>query len=245
LARGIHKGLVTCNGEWPNQPAHVFSLHNPCLTEAELTHARTATRHKQPGDPLRLLFAGQLRPSKGPDRALRILAGLRDRGWNARLDLAGDGPRARQLHELAGCLGLSRHVTFHGWVSVSALHELYRDAHFFLLPSSTEGWPKVVGEAMAFRAVPLAGAVSCIAQVLDATGAGVALPPDGVGAFAASIDSLARNPAAWLRMAANGQKAAIDFTYEAYVERVRRLLRIEPACQTGAQVQAVRGTAAG
>lgn len=232
LERGIHGGVVTINGEWPNQPAHVLSLHNPCLTEAELRAADTLTREKQLGEPLRLLFAGRFRPSKGADRALFVLRELRDRGWSAKLDLAGDGPQALKLRELAERLGITGNVVFHGWLSSAALQNLYREAHFFLLPSSSEGWPKVLGEAMAYRAVPLAAAVSCIPQILHTTQAGVALQADDVLGFASQIERLAQDSAAWRQMADSGQQAAAEFTYEAYVERIRQLLQIDRAEQT-------------
>jgi glycosyltransferase involved in cell wall biosynthesis len=239
LERGILGGVVTINGEWPSQPAHVRSLHNPCFSEAELRSANTLTGDKQLSEPLRLLFAGRFRASKGADRALRVLSEVRNHGWRVKLDLAGDGPRVRELRGLAQSLGLTSSVAFHGWLSPAALRNLYREAHFLLLPSSTEGWPKVLSEAMAYRAVPLAGAVSCIPQILHATQAGVALQPDDVRGFAAQIERLATVPAAWRQMADRGQRAAADFTYEAYVERVCQLLRMDRAERTQVHATAV------
>jgi glycosyltransferase involved in cell wall biosynthesis len=239
LERGFHGGLVTVNGEWPDQPAHVCSLHNPCCSEAEWRLADARTRYKKLSEPLRLLFAGNFRPSKGAERALRLLGELRDRGWRARLDFAGDGPQSCELRELAASLGLADSVTFHGWLAPANLQDLYREAHFLVLPSSTEGWPKVLSEAMAFRAVPLAGAVSCIPQVLHTTQAGVAVPADDVRGFAAEIEKLAHDPAGWRLMADNGQRAAAGFTYETYVERVGQLLRMDRAERAQPQAEAV------
>ncbi len=239
IERGIHRGLATINGEWPNQPRHVVSFPNPCFTEAELANARARTRGKKLGKPLRLLFAGRLQTSKGADRALRIVAGLRDRGLESRLDLAGDGPEMGKLAGLSAQLGLSDRVTFHGWLPRKQLDELYRQSHFFVLPSSTEGWPKVLSEAMAFGVVPVAAAVSCIPQTLERTGAGITLPVDDVGRFVEETVRLASRPAEWARMAANGQKSASEFTYEAYVARVCRLLDIAHSQQVPLRSAAV------
>jgi glycosyltransferase involved in cell wall biosynthesis len=239
LERGIHGGLVTMNGEWPEQPAHVRSLHNPCFSEAEWQIAGRLTRDKQISEPLRLLFAGRLRRSKGADVALRILGELRARGCRARLDIAGDGPQFRELQDKAARLGLADSVVFHGWLSAAVLQGLYCEAHFLLLPSTTEGWPKVLSEAMAFRAVPLAGAVSCIPQILHTAEAGVALEADDVRGFVARIEDLAQNPNDWRRMADRGQQAAADFAYEVYVERLRRLLGMDRAEQSQVQAAAV------
>lgn len=227
IEEGIHKGFATVNGEWPGQQRHVISLSNPCFTEAELEKARAQTRDKRLGLPLRLLFAGRLSASKGARRALHIFNGLCSRGFDARLDLAGDGPERRKLAELSTQLGLSDSVAFHGWLPRKQLDELYRQCHFLVLPSSTEGWPKVLSEAMAFGAVPVAAAVSCISQTLDRTAAGITAPVEDIDLFVEEITKLANHPVAWSRMAANGQSAAAEFTYEAYVERVCQLLEIE------------------
>src|SRR3712207_3692431 len=40
LSSGLHRGVVTVNGHWPGQPAHVYSFLNPCFTEAELAAAQ-------------------------------------------------------------------------------------------------------------------------------------------------------------------------------------------------------------
>ena len=228
LERGIHGGRVTVNGEWPDQPAHVSSLHNPCLMEDELRIARNRTKHKNLGKPLRFVFAGQLRRTKGVDRALRILYELRLRGWQVSLDIAGDGPENRALRELTGQLELSSMIRFHGWLSTAALHRLFQRSHFLLLASSSEGWPKVLGEAMAFRCVPVAAAVSCIPQILGEGYCGIVRPAGDIAGFVNKIEYLARDPREWRRVADNAQSIAANFTFEAYFQRMREILRPTP-----------------
>jgi GNAT superfamily N-acetyltransferase len=124
----------------------VSSFANPCFTEAELDNARSLTRGKRLGEPLRLLFAGRLRPSKGAARALHVLDELRRRGFDARLDIAGDGPEAANLEQLAARLGIRAKVNFHGWLSREALEELYREAHFFCCLQRPKGGRKFWGK---------------------------------------------------------------------------------------------------
>jgi glycosyltransferase involved in cell wall biosynthesis len=225
----MHGGAVTISGRWPAQPWHVISFPNPCLTAGEISRARCATEHKRLLSPIQLLFSGRLHPAKGARRALRVLAALRERGVPATLDVVGDGPQWRELHELARRSKAAGHVVFHGWLPPAALQQLYERAHFLLLPSLTEGFPKVVSEAMAYKCVPLAGAVSCIPDMLDSLGAGVAVPAEDILAFVVEIERLAANPLRWHRMAARGQQMADIFSYEIYVERVRSLLQMGKA----------------
>ncbi|MCG8460679.1 MAG: glycosyltransferase [Holophagales bacterium] len=221
---------VTVAGNWPSQPRHVVSFHNPCLTRDELEAARRETRGKRLEGGPRLLFAGNLDANKGADRALRIAAYLRQRTGDsaasrARLDVAGDGPERQSLEALSGRLGLGDRVTFHGALPRQELDQLYRRAHLLLVPSGTEGWPKVIGEAMAWGVVPLASAVSSIPQILGGMEVGRTLPPTDVDAFAGAALSYLRSPDTWTRESQRAAAAAELLTYDRYESAVRELLK--------------------
>ena len=63
--RPRHDRVVTINGRWADQPSHVRSLPNPCLTDEELDTGRRLARDKALAGPVRLLFVGALIPPKG------------------------------------------------------------------------------------------------------------------------------------------------------------------------------------
>jgi glycosyltransferase involved in cell wall biosynthesis len=114
-------------------------------------------------------------------------------------------------------------VYFHGWQPKQALNKFYSKAHFILLPSTTEGWPKVLSEGMAFGVVPLASAVSSIPQVLSESGAGLSLAVEDVCGFAQAIEKFLRDSAAWKRASLAGVVWANRFTYPAYLQNVREM----------------------
>jgi glycosyltransferase involved in cell wall biosynthesis len=225
LERGLTGGPVVINGRWPDQPGHVHSFVNPCLTETEVQEGSAASAGKRLREPIRLLFVGRLVAAKGGGRALDILAGLVRRGRQACLDVVGDGAHRPRFEALAAELGVTDKVRFHGVQARVALNEFYRHAHVMLLPSASEGWPKVLSEGMAYGAVPVAGAVSSIPQVLADTGAGLALPPLDIRAYVEAIDELLRDPARWEEMSRKSLEAAPAFTYEVYVRRLFGMLR--------------------
>lgn len=226
LRKNFARSRVTVNGRWPDQPGHIHSFYNPCLTDDERAEARTLGAGKTLSEPIRLIFVGQLNAPKGVGRALQVMAELKRRGIPATLDLVGDGPDRRHFEHLAQELGVGAVVRFLGWQPRTALGPLYGTTHLILFPSTSEGWPKVLSEAMAYGVVPLAGAVSSIPQYLSDFSSGRALPPDDTHGFAAAIEWYNQNPEAWRAESANGVAAAPYFTYSAYLERVRELLEL-------------------
>jgi glycosyltransferase involved in cell wall biosynthesis len=194
------------------------------LTEPEVLAAQASAEEKELTSPLQLMYVGRLENAKGTDRVLRILALLRRSGISLNLDLVGDGLLRKEFEELAESLGVAAATTFHGWLPRTALAPLYARAHIMLLPSDSEGWPKVLSEAMAHGVVPLSSRVGSIPQYLDRFCTGRTFEPENVEAFANAVLEYRVDPRNWKEESSNAVKAASLFTYEKYVEEVRNLL---------------------
>ena len=222
LAENRHRGVVTVNGRWPTQPDHVVTFYNPCLTDEEAGQGAALAAAKQLRLPVELLFAGELNEGKGVGRVLRVAQALQARGIPFTLRLLGDGPDRPRYEAQARANSLDG-VSFLGWVPRERVAEYYAAAHFILLPSQSEGWPKVLSEAMAYGVVPVAAAVSSIPQILGETGAGVALPVDDIAGMAGAIAGFIAEPARWSAASRAGVAAAHRFTYSAYQTAVTGL----------------------
>ena len=222
LSHRFHRGIVTVNGDWPGQPSHIRSFSNPSLSIQELSASRVQAEEKQLSKPIRMLFVGRLEDEKGAGRALEILAEVQRRGLTASLDLVGDGPERSRFDKRAKELKVHTNLRFHGWLSRCSLNKVYQNAHFLLLPSTGEGWPKVLSEGMAYGVVPIAGAVSCIPQVLVAAGCGRSVDPLAVEEFAGAIADYWQSPQRWVKERNAGLEAARRFTYEAYLDALRQ-----------------------
>lgn len=225
LARGGHLGVVTVNGAWPAQPPWVRSFYNPSLEEVDLEHGRRVALAKRMTAPVRVLFVGSLTTSKGAGRALEVIGQLRRRSVDATLELVGDGDERPRFEKLARELGIQPHVRFSGWQPTPAVHEAYGRAHLLLLPTASEGWPKVLSEGMAFGVVPLAGAVSSIPQYLARFQLGAALPTDDVGGFTTAIERYAAQPERWEAESGRAVSAARAFSFTQYLVAVDAMLR--------------------
>lgn len=104
--------------------------------------------------PLKCCFVGRLVPYKGADMLIEALAPLLSEG-RVTLDVVGDGPMRAELVELAGRLGVSGGVTFHGNVEHIAVQRVLGDCDLFTFPSVREFGGAVVIEAMYLGAVPI------------------------------------------------------------------------------------------
>jgi phosphatidylinositol alpha-1,6-mannosyltransferase len=219
LRRGLPGARVTVNGDWPDEPEHVVAFRNPTLTPDELVRGRAAA-DKALTSPARILFVGRLDRAKGANRSVEIVAELRARRRDVHLDVVGDGRELGAMRERVAQHGIEDAVTFHGWLPRPAVEPLYARAHLLLLPSDSEGFPKVLSEAMAFGVVPLAGAVSSIPQALAELRTGRAIPPGDVQGFADAVESYLDDPAAWAEASRNGVEGADAFAYEGFLRDV-------------------------
>lgn len=226
LRRGWHRGLVTVNGEWPDSPAFVRAFLNPCLTDEQLAQGEQAAAEKQLTDPMRIVFVGRIEAAKGVGRILDVVERLAQAGVAFEIDLIGDGPQRAAFEARVRENGLSAAVHFHGWRERDQLDAFYARAHFILFPSRGEGWPKVLSEAMAYGAVPLASDVSSIPQILAHYATGQTFDANDSAGFAGALRNYLEHPERWKTEAQNSVRAARDFGYANYLRAVGALLGV-------------------
>jgi glycosyltransferase involved in cell wall biosynthesis len=95
-----------------------------------------------------------------------------------------------------------------------------------LLPTScSEGWPKVLSEAMAYGVVSVASNVSCIPQILGPERAEFSLEPADLGAFAATVIRLCGDSQRWKSESEAMIYIAQAFAYERHLTAVRELFQ--------------------
>lgn len=223
LSRYRPNRVVTINGRWPNQPNHVISFDNPSYSSVELDQARSIAEEKYLSEPVKLLFVGRTDQAKGVGVVLSILERLLKVNIPVELVVIGDSPERSHFEQLSKDLGLEGHAYFLGWKDRVELNKEYAKAHFVLLPSASEGWPKVLSEAMAYGVVPLASDVSSIPQILAETRAGHAFPADQPQQFVDKIVQYTLDIDSWKTTSNYGLQAAKLFTYEDYLDSVRKL----------------------
>lgn len=129
------------------------------------------------GEPVRLLFAGNLTDAKGAGVLLRALALLPKDLPEWRMIFAGTGDVAGFRDE-ANKLGLSGRVEFTGWVARDAILPLYRQADIVVLPSRNEVLPVCLLEGACAGAALVATPVGSVPDVLHESENGLFIEPD-------------------------------------------------------------------
>jgi len=114
--------------------------------------------------PLRLGTAARLAPEKNLSALFRAISLCRKQGLRISLELCGDGPLHAELVSLAKSLGISHVVEFKG--RVENLEQWYPNLDAMVLPSTTEGLPLAMLEALACGCPVVATAVGDIPSVL-------------------------------------------------------------------------------
>jgi glycosyltransferase involved in cell wall biosynthesis len=223
ISKNCFRGVGSINGHWPDQPDHILSFTNPCLTRSEIEEGKIVTSGKNLTLPIQLLYVGRLEEAKGTRNILIIAAELHARGIPFQLNLIGDGPERKVFESLSRQLNIESQTKFVGFLPRDQLGEYYKSAHFFLLPSSAEGWPKVLSEAMAYGGVVLASDVASIPQILEESGAGFAIESDDVVAYSNQVITLIQQPGLWKKYSNRAVEYAPLFTYEHYLESVHKM----------------------
>lgn len=220
LMKNWHQGMVTINGRWPGQPKHILTFNNPSMTQEEYHQASQSAQSKTLSLPVKLLFVGRIDKAKGVDRLLEIAVALNKQDLDFELTLVGDSADRETFESFVAENNLSKQVHFSGWQPITALNAFYHSAHLFVFPSTSEGWPKVLSEALAHGVVPIVSAISSIPEKLSGIGVGKVLPPDDLQGFVDAIVFYVNNPQAWQAESARCAKAGAGYTYQTYLQAV-------------------------
>ena len=113
-------------------------------------------------------------------------------------------------------------IKFHGYLNREQLFDIYKDSHFIILASKSEGFPKVISEGMNFGCVPLVSAVSCIDQYIENNSNGILIDPISIaGIKEAIMISFGISDLEYKSMTLLNYNLAGKFTYSYFLERIQ------------------------
>jgi len=186
VSESLRHGLVDLGVS----PAKLSCLRNGVDLKKFQPQERTALRRDLGMEGMVLLAVGNLIELKGHALIIAALGELPD----AQLHLIGEGPEQDSLAELARQLGVSQRCYFHGNMPHTQLAHFYNAADALVLPSSREGMPNVVLEALACGTPVIATAVGGVPELIDSEDVGVLLQDRSSAAIAAGVRELQANP---------------------------------------------------
>ena len=165
---------VLVYGEWLNQSKNIV----PFFTATYSNLDKSPVLDKSLNSIIKFIFVGTLSIGKRTLYAIKIVENLKKLGLNVELYIYGNGIEYNNLLEYIISNNLNNYIKLEGNSTKDGLIEVYKTSHFLILPSKSEGWPKVVAEAMFWKCLPLSTDISCVKNMLDNENRGLILNLD-------------------------------------------------------------------
>ena len=165
---------VLVYGEWEGSSQNI----KPFFTATYSENEKMALTPKVLQGVLDFVFVGTLVKGKQPLFAIQLIERLHQKGYLVRLRMYGEGVQRKILEDYIAAHQLESIIILEGNQSKAIVQKAYQDSHFVVLPSESEGWPKVIAEGMFWGCVPIATSVSCVPFMLDYGNRGVLLEMD-------------------------------------------------------------------
>ncbi len=158
-----------------------------------------------------ILFVGRQVRHKGVPLLLEAASRLKQRGSKFKVVIVGDGQDWQEFKELAKKLNAEDIVSFAGAVRNLEIVPYYQNASFFVLPSSLEGSPVVIMEAMASGLPVISTKVSGIPDMITDGYNGFLIDPGDVDALTEKIEYFLSNPDKVREMGQNAKANSTRF----------------------------------
>ncbi len=154
---------VLVYGNWEGQSKNIKSFFTATYSKTE----KETIEKKNFEEGIYFVFAGSLSKGKNPLYAIQIVNQLLKEGYNINFDLFGEGEERNNLQRFILDNKLEKSIFLRGNQDKEVVKKAFKESHFVILPSKSEGWPKVIAEGMFWGSVPLATNVSCVSYMLN------------------------------------------------------------------------------
>lgn len=208
-------------GNWPGATRNIQPFFTATYRESDILES--LPRPFESNKPVRLLFVASLSPGKNPLLTVQACQLLVKAGILVTLELYGDGTERTSLETYIQDHQLEEVITLHGAHDSSTVKKAYQEAHFLILASKSEGWPKVIAEAMFWGCVPVTTAVSCVPWMLAEGKRGRIVACDPEAAKNAILE-LINNPQEYEQMAREAMDWSRQYTLDRFESEIARLL---------------------
>ena len=162
---------VLVYGEWKNSSKNI----KPFFTASYFEKDKIEIKPRKLDGKISFLFVGTLSNGKQPLYAIELIEQLHKNGNNVQLTLYGEGNERAMLENYISENKLENFVFLKGNQNQETIKRAYCENHFVVLPSLSEGWPKVVAEGMFWCCLPIASRVSCVSNMLENGERGIVL----------------------------------------------------------------------
>ena len=165
---------------------------------------------REPKQTFNILFIGRLTPEKGVKDLIDIVQLVYETEQQIMVHIVGEGPLREELEGQVAALKLDHIIQFTGALAhPDPLFKEYEWADVFILPSYTEGIPRVIAEAMSQGVPVLASTVGGIPFIISHQNDGILVAPGDIQNFVNELLILKNNSELRHQISANGYCKAI------------------------------------
>lgn len=211
---------VLVYGKWKDDTSNI----KPFFTASYYEKDKIEVQRKSFSDVISIVFVGTLSNGKQPLYAIQLVQDLWGKGYNVQLSIYGDGDERAMLENYVCQHMLQNIILFKGNQNQTVVKIAYIESHFVILPSLSEGWPKVIAEGMFWKCLPIATAVSCVPTMLDNGDRGIILglnrEIDG-----AKIQELLEDETLYQRKVLKAQEWSRYYTLDLFEDEIKTLVK--------------------
>ena len=211
---------VLVYGKWENDSKNIKPFFTATYNEID----KIQTRPRKFENNIQMLFVGSLVSGKRPLYAIQIVEKLIENGLNIHLFIFGEGNQKHIIKKYIEQNSLQKNIFIKGNHNTDYIKKAYQQSHFIILPSESEGWPKVVAEGMFWGCVPLVTKISCIPYMIKDGERGVVLTMD-LKNDVHNIQQLIQNTNEYELMSQKGQDWSRKYTLDYFEQEIKLLLQ--------------------
>lgn len=211
---------VLVYGEWSESSSNIKAFFTATYSEGD----KLEVPEKSLDATIKFVYAGTLSPGKQPLYAIKLIQKIANAHPNLQFSLFGEGSEREALERYIADNNLGDYVKLFGNQSAHIIKQAFIDGHFLLLPSRSEGWPKVVAEAMFWGCLPISTKVSCIPSMLGSGSRGILIDQDIEGA-ADQILNIMNNIEKYKEMSKSAMMWSRMFTTNRFEEEIVKMLK--------------------
>ncbi|MBK6876945.1 MAG: glycosyltransferase [Ignavibacteria bacterium] len=167
---------------------------------------------------MKLCFVGTLTENKGSSLIIDALRDFNDKQSIDEIVFAGGGPLIEEHKKSSVDTGVK--MSFPGFVGRQGLEKIYSDSHIIILPSKSEGFPKVIAEAAAYGCVPIVSDVSSVSQYFGEKSAFLLKDISAAG-LKTKLSEAIKDREKLKHMSANCTDSAGQFTFSHYMKLLK------------------------
>lgn len=211
---------VLVYGEWPNTSKNI----KPFFTATYSDIQKELLAPRDLNGLIKFIFVGTLSQGKQPLYAIQLVEKIKRLGVNAQLELYGEGKERLGIEKYIEDNELESIIFLKGNQSKETVERAYKESNFLILISKSEGWPKVVAEAMFWGCVPLTTNVSCVKYMIGERSRGVLLQQN-LEKDANDIVELIVNTERYKKMCEEGQNWSQKYTLDYFESEIVKLIK--------------------